>query len=298
MTLTQMQYFATVCQLQNISMAAKVLYISQPALSAALSDLEREVGFKLFNRKSKGVYPTEEGLLFLDHVLAVLKRYNLLKREIPLISLNQNIIKVGFRPFAGENDFFRIYKDFEQEHKDIILRVNEMSNNSPSIYLDEGLIDFLIAPRARVPEDWITRYEFHQIGVEDMQLYCHVDCPLASHQTITLKDISEYPFVFWEGHTSLIENLTEILAQEGLTLNIAAVLPQLTGLLQFICNNLAVGFLTGDFLKYISIIQELPLPTKDGENILAPSVNVYAFWKKEIEKFKNKKLFIDYIRSL
>lgn len=105
-----MQYFATVCQLQNISMAAKVLYISQPALSAALSDLEREVGFKLFNRKSKGVYPTEEGLLFLDHVLAVLKRYNLLKREIPLISLNQNIIKVGFRPFAGENDFFRIYE--------------------------------------------------------------------------------------------------------------------------------------------------------------------------------------------
>lgn len=64
-----MQYFATVCQLQNISMAAKVLYISQPALS----DLEREVGFK-HPAGRREVYPTREGLLFLDHVLAVLKR--------------------------------------------------------------------------------------------------------------------------------------------------------------------------------------------------------------------------------
>ena len=74
MTLTQMQYFATVCQYQNISMAAKMLYISQPALSSSLSDLEREVGFKLFDRKSKGIQPTEEGLLFLKNVDAVLKR--------------------------------------------------------------------------------------------------------------------------------------------------------------------------------------------------------------------------------
>lgn len=61
MTLTQMRYFATTCELQNISLAAQMLYISQPALSATLADLEKEVGFKLFNRKSKGVIPTEEG---------------------------------------------------------------------------------------------------------------------------------------------------------------------------------------------------------------------------------------------
>lgn len=49
MTLTQMRYFATTCELQNISLAAQMLYISQPALSATLADLEKEVGFKLFN---------------------------------------------------------------------------------------------------------------------------------------------------------------------------------------------------------------------------------------------------------
>lgn len=52
MTLTQMRYFATTCELQNISLAAQMLYISQPALSATLADLEKEVGFKLFTQTS------------------------------------------------------------------------------------------------------------------------------------------------------------------------------------------------------------------------------------------------------
>ena len=102
MTLTQMRYFATTCELQNISLAAQMLYISQPALSATLADLEKEVGFKLFNRKSKGVIPTEEGLLLLQHINSVLKRANLLQQEIPLISRHQQVIRVGFRPYSGE----------------------------------------------------------------------------------------------------------------------------------------------------------------------------------------------------
>ena len=40
MTLTQMQYFSTICECQNISMAAKMLCISQPALSATLAGME------------------------------------------------------------------------------------------------------------------------------------------------------------------------------------------------------------------------------------------------------------------
>ena len=59
MTLNQMQYFSTACETKNMSLAAEMLYISQPTLSASLSALEKEVGFQLFYRKSKGICPTE-----------------------------------------------------------------------------------------------------------------------------------------------------------------------------------------------------------------------------------------------
>ncbi len=298
MTLTQMQYFATVCQYQNISMAAKMLYISQPALSSSLSDLEREVGFKLFDRKSKGIQPTEEGLLFLKNVDAVLKRFDLLQREIPLISRNQNTIKVGFRPFAGENEFLRVYKDFEQQHQDVLLHVNEMSNNTPSIYLDEGQIDFLVTASSMMPPDWKNKYEYHFIGEEHVQLYCHAQCPLSGKNIISPEEFAQYPLAIWEGQPLLVTRLSSVFSQAGLTLNIAAMLPQISGILQFICHNLAIGFLTGDYLHSISSINSIPLPMIGGEPILDPTARVYVFWKKEIERFRVKKLFIDYVRSL
>lgn len=72
MTMNQMQYFSTVCRYHNITTAAKILMISQPGLSARLSELEAEVGVKLLERTSKGVSPTEEGARLLAHVEAVL----------------------------------------------------------------------------------------------------------------------------------------------------------------------------------------------------------------------------------
>lgn len=56
MTLTQMRYFATTCELQNISLAAQMLYISQPALSATLADLEKEVDSSYLIEKAKVSY--------------------------------------------------------------------------------------------------------------------------------------------------------------------------------------------------------------------------------------------------
>ena len=153
MTLTQMRYFATTCELQNISLAAQMLYISQPALSATLADLEKEVGFKLFNRKSKGVIPTEEGLLLLQHINSVLKRANLLQQEIPLISRHQQVIRVGFRPYSGETVFFRLFKQYQSEcgTDGLILKVNEMSNITPYVFLDENQIDFLFGSTRSMP---------------------------------------------------------------------------------------------------------------------------------------------------
>ena len=82
MTMNQMQYFSTVCRYHNITTAAKILMISQPGLSARLSELEAEVGVKLLERTSKGVSPTEEGARLLAHVEAVLGRYRLLQNDL------------------------------------------------------------------------------------------------------------------------------------------------------------------------------------------------------------------------
>lgn len=101
-----MFYFSSVCTFRSITRSSKALSISQPALSGSLADLEAEVGFKLLNRTSTGVYPTAEGARFLVHVDSVLARYNLLQKDLPAIAESQRTIKVGFRPYASESECY------------------------------------------------------------------------------------------------------------------------------------------------------------------------------------------------
>ena len=66
--LSQYKIFYEVAKAGNISKAAKELYISQPAISKAISKLEESLGIKLFSRNSRGVQLTREGAILFQHV--------------------------------------------------------------------------------------------------------------------------------------------------------------------------------------------------------------------------------------
>ena len=61
MTLQQLTYIVTVAECKNITEAAEKLFIFQPSLSAAIHNLEKEMGVVVFNRSNKGVTVTREG---------------------------------------------------------------------------------------------------------------------------------------------------------------------------------------------------------------------------------------------
>ena len=65
MTLTQMRYFYEVCKWRSITKAAASLHISQPTVSIAMADLEKESGLNLFRREGKKLSLTEDGSLLL-----------------------------------------------------------------------------------------------------------------------------------------------------------------------------------------------------------------------------------------
>ncbi len=297
MTITQMQYFAMVCRFQSISKAAEQLFVSQPALSASLADLEREVGFKLFERRSRGVVPTEEGRLMLGHVTAVLRRYELLQRSIPELAEHQNILHVGFRPTSGENEFLDVFKKYRQIHPEVRLRVNEMSNDTPWIYLEDGMVDFLVCAPTSMPVGWESKYQHRQVGTGKMKLYCSKESPLAQKEIVTYKDLDNMPMVFWEGSKAAMRNISDVFEANGVNLNVVAVVPQITGVLNLICSNIGIGILNGSFLKSLPMLHEVPLdPNMDFASITKPP-QIHMFWKKQIENYQVKKDFIDFVKK-
>ena len=72
MKLSQLQYFKTVAETGKISLAAKKLYVSAPALSIAIANLESELGVKLFDRSNNQIRLNEQGKVYLGYVNKIL----------------------------------------------------------------------------------------------------------------------------------------------------------------------------------------------------------------------------------
>ena len=82
MTLTQMRYFYEVCKWRSITKAAASLHISQPTVSIAMADLEKESGLNLFRREGKKLSLTEDGSLLLSKITPILANLQQLDRDI------------------------------------------------------------------------------------------------------------------------------------------------------------------------------------------------------------------------
>ena len=82
MTLRHMKIFISVCKEKSITIAAKKLYISQPAVSNAIKELESYYGTPLFDRISKKIYLTETGKTVYDYALHINSSFEELETSV------------------------------------------------------------------------------------------------------------------------------------------------------------------------------------------------------------------------
>lgn len=75
MTIQQIQYFITVCKYKNFTKAAEKLNISQPGISFAMKELEKECGVALFHRQKNNINITDDGITFLREAEKMMEQY-------------------------------------------------------------------------------------------------------------------------------------------------------------------------------------------------------------------------------
>ena len=81
MKLQQLRYIVEVASCGSVTEAARRLFVSQPSVTAAVRDLEREMGITVFDRTSKGMVTTTEGQTFLGYARQVLEQADLLEER-------------------------------------------------------------------------------------------------------------------------------------------------------------------------------------------------------------------------
>ncbi len=102
MLIRNIEFFVEVSKCKSISEAAKKLYISQQTLSSAIQNLERDLGFALFNRSFAGISITEKGAEFLSDAIKVLNILNYWENQKfeTEDSISGNVDIAGGEPFG------------------------------------------------------------------------------------------------------------------------------------------------------------------------------------------------------
>lgn len=81
LTLQQLRYVIEVAECGSISAASQNLFVSQPTLSGAIKEVEKELGVEVFNRTNRGITPTNAGVEFIGYARQVLAQMDLLEQR-------------------------------------------------------------------------------------------------------------------------------------------------------------------------------------------------------------------------
>lgn len=148
MKIRQLRIFKMVCEEESITRAAEKLFMTQPAVSGAISELESYLGVYLFDRISRRIYLNETGKLFLTKVIKLLDLYDDLEENIKELEENATI-KIGSSITIANFILPKVIVEFETIYKSTPTKVivGNARNIEEMLYhneIDLGLIEGVI----------------------------------------------------------------------------------------------------------------------------------------------------------
>lgn len=143
--LKNMDYVYAVYLNQSFSKAAKALYISQPALSAAIKKVEVEVGTPLFDRGTNPISLTEAGQYYIDSIENIMQIEDNMKRKFKELSAkNKFTINIGAASFFCTYVLPNLIQDFEENYPQYTINLLEANADDLMKYLKSGVVDLII----------------------------------------------------------------------------------------------------------------------------------------------------------
>ena len=144
MKIVQLQYFCAVTRLHSITKAAAELYVTQPAISSAIKELEKEFSINLFNRTKNHLTLTKEGELFYQKAVVLLEQYNNTLEQLYDLGQCKATVKIGIPPLLSTIFFPQLITDFKELYPDISFELFEYGSIRAANMVQEGKLDLAL----------------------------------------------------------------------------------------------------------------------------------------------------------
>ena len=203
MTLQQLKYVTTIANIGSISEAAKRLFVSQPSLTKAIKELEKEMGITIFDRTNKGITVSKEGERFLGYARQVLEQAALLEEQYKSQSGGKKQFSVSTQHYSfAVNAFVELLKGAEIDQYDVSLRETqtyEIIDDVAHMKSEIGLLYYNDFNRP-VLEKLIHTNEltFTELFTAPPHIFIGKTHPLAHKEVVSMDELEEYPYISFE----------------------------------------------------------------------------------------------------
>ncbi len=277
MTLQQIRYMITISETGSLGKAAEKLFVSQPSLTSAVKELEKELGLTLFRRSSRGVTLTPDGMRFLPYARQVEAQYLTLMEEFGRIEKRKTRFAVSTQHYSFAVKAFvetAAHVDVaeyelairETRTREVIQDVAGLRSEIGVLYLNES---------NRKPLMKLLDQEglvFHPLIDCGAFVYLWKQHPLAGRESLTLQDLQPYPCLAFEQGDAPFYFSEELMSAENYPRLIhccdrATVLNLMVGLKGYtLCSGIICEELSG--------VDYIPVPFVPAEGEADPSMQI------------------------
>lgn len=239
--------FYYVAKEKSITLAAKELAISQPAVSQSIKLLEGQVGTSLFVRTSKGVRLTREGELLFSYVAKGYEQIEAGERKLhQMLNLELGEVHIGASDMTLQFFLLPFLEKFHEKYPGIKVIVSNGPTPETLQFLQSGRIDFGVVSTPLQQEEGIKVQEVMEIqdtfvaGRRFMQY---------KNRMLDFSDLENLPLICLEGNTSTRNYMDDFLKAQGVNIRPEFELATSDMIVQFALRNLGVGSVMRQFAE-------------------------------------------------
>ncbi|MCI9076606.1 MAG: LysR family transcriptional regulator [Dorea sp.] len=218
MTLTQLNYIITIAEMKSMNKAAELLYVSQPSLTSAIKELEKELGITIFRRGGRGVTLTNDGAEFLLYAKQIYGQYESVLERYGKGGTRKKKFGVSTQHYSfAVKAFVDMVKEFDMSKYEFAIRetkTTEVISDVGTLKSEIGIL-YLCDFNRKSMERLLKSAGLVFYHLIDCQAYVYIwkNHPLAKETSICFQQLEEYPCLsFEQGDNSSFYFAEEILS--------------------------------------------------------------------------------------
>ncbi|MEX2785684.1 LysR family transcriptional regulator [Streptococcus sp. H49] len=203
MRIQQLHYIIKIVETGSMNEAAKQLFITQPSLSNAVRDLEREMGIEIFIRNPKGITLTKDGVEFLSYARQVVEQTALLEERYKNKETSRELFSVSAQHYAFVvNAFVSLLKGTDMTQYELFLRetrtweiIDDVKNFRSEIgvlFLNNYNRDVL----TKLLDD--SHLQYTTLFKTRPHIFVSKTNPLAGREKVTIEDLEDFPYLSYD----------------------------------------------------------------------------------------------------